>query len=372
MRQLAALADFLLAAVLLAACSKPPEPPQVVRGRRADRRVPAGSGLAELQPRSRRHAVLAAAASLPRRTSTSCGKRGPIRSAPSAAAEGSELTPLVVDGVLYATAADRVVALRADTGAEIWRFALTQGVPSQRGLAYWSGDAAAAVPARIFFTVGRTLVALDAATGQKTPAFGAGGEVTMPSPYAGAPTLFEDYIIVGSNGPPGGVRAYDVRSGEERWRFVGASTLLHPASSLTVDVDRALVYAVFAGPEPDVFYGGARGATEDPYLNSVVAIEARTGNAQWHFQTVHHDVWDYDLSAPPALLDAAVRGARRPILALATPAGYLYLLDRVTGEPVFGVVETAAPASDVPGEHSGGDAAGAAETAADRARGLRR
>jgi len=350
-RQLAALADFLLAAVLLAACSKPPEPPQVVAGA-----VPTIDYLRGADwPSYNRDLAGTRFSPLRQVSATNVDELRQAWSYPlgsSAAAEGSELTPLVVDGVLYATAADRVVALRADTGAEIWRFALAQGVPSQRGLAYWSGDPAAAVPARIFFTVGRTLVSLDAATGQKTPAFSAGGEVTMPSPYAGAPTLFEDFIIVGSNGPPGGVRAYDVRSGEERWRFVGASTLLHPASSLTIDVDRALVYAVFAGPEPDVFYGGARGATEDPYVNSVVAIEARTGNAKWHFQTVHHDVWDYDLSAPPALFDAAIRGARRPILALATPAGYLYLLDRVTGEPVFGVVETAAPASDVPGERA--------------------
>jgi quinoprotein glucose dehydrogenase len=274
----------------------------------------------------------------------------PLGTAASAATNGSELTPLVVDGVLYATAADRVVALRAETGAESWRFALPQGAPSQRGLAYWPGDAATA--ARIFFTAGRTLMALDAATGQKVAAFGAAGEVTMPSTYAGAPTRFEDLIVVGSNAPPGGVRAYDARSGEERWQFVGTPTLVHPASSLTVDVDRALVYAVFAGPEPDIFYGGGRGAGEDPYLSSVVALDARTGNAEWHFQTVHHDIWGYDLSAPPALFDAAIGGRRRPILALAGRAGYLYFLDRVTGEPVFEVVETLVPVSDVPGERA--------------------
>jgi quinoprotein glucose dehydrogenase len=174
----------------------------------------------------------------------------------------------------------------------------------------------------------------------------------MPSAYTGAPTRFEDFIVVGSNGPPGGVRAYDARSGEERWRFVGAPTLVHPASSLTVDVDRALVYAVFAGPEPDLFYGGERGAGADPYLSSVVALDARTGNRRWHFQTVHHDIWGYDLSAPPALLEAAIDGTRRSILALAGRAGYLYFLDRVTGEPVFDVVETPVPASDVPGERA--------------------
>src|SRR6202008_4051512 len=130
--------------------------------------------------------------------------------------------------ILCATAADRVVALGGATGAEVWRFALSQGAPSRRGLAYWPGDAAA--PARIFFTAGGTLVALEAATGQKVLEFGTAGEVSMPAAYAGAPTRFEDLLIVGSNGPPGGVRAYDATSGEEGWSFTGAPTPLHPGA----------------------------------------------------------------------------------------------------------------------------------------------
>jgi quinoprotein glucose dehydrogenase len=341
---------WALAAVLLGACGKPPAPPQLAGAapkvdylRGADwpsyNRDLAGTRYSPLRQVSATNVdELRQAWSYP------------LGSAAGALPEGSELTPLVIDGVLYATAADRVVALRADTGAEIWRFALPQGAPSQRGLTFWPGDEAA--PARILFTAGRALVALDAFTGQKVPTFGTAGEVTMPSAYTGAPARFEDLIVVGSNGPPGGVRAYDARSGEERWRFVGAPTLVQPASSLTVDIDRALVYAVFAGPEPDLFYGGERGAGADPYLNSVVALEARTGNARWHFQTVHHDLWNYDLGAPPALFDVAIDGARRPLLALAGRAGYLYLLDRVTGEPVFDVVETPVPESDVPGEQA--------------------
>jgi glucose dehydrogenase len=273
----------------------------------------------------------------------------PLGSAADAGIEGSQLTPLVVGGILYATAADRVVALQADTGAELWRYALPQGAPSQRGLAYWPGDSATA--ARIFFTAGRALVALDAATGQKPAGFGNSGEAPMPTTYSGAPTRFEDLLIVGSNGPPGGVRAYDARSGAERWTFTGAPTLLHPAFSLTVDVDRALVYAVFAGPEPDVFYGGER-TNDDPHLNSVVALDARSGARRWHFQTVRHDIWDYDLLAPPVLLDAAVDGERVPLLALAGRAGFMYVLDRVTGKPVFDIVDTPVPASDVPGERA--------------------
>jgi quinoprotein glucose dehydrogenase len=147
------------------------------------------------------------------------------------------------------------------------------------------------------------------------------------------------------------VRAYDARSGVERWAFTGETTLLHPAFSLTVDVDRALLYAVFSGPETDVFYGGERPATEG-HENSVVALDARTGRYRWSFQTVHHDIWDYDLLAPPVLLDVTIDGARVPALAQAGRTGFLYVLDRVTGKPVFDIVETATPQSDVPGERT--------------------
>ena len=342
MRQLAALA-----AVLLTACSGPPAPPQVAGAAATADYLRGGDwpsynrDLAGTRFSPLRQISATNVDELRQAWSYSLG------SAAGAAFEGSEMTPLVIGGTLYATAADRVVALEADTGAELWRYALPLGVPSLRGLAYWPGDTA--VSARIFFTAGRTLVALDAATGRKALAYGNAGEFAMPTAYTGAPTLFEDLLIVGSNGPPGGVRAYDARNGEEHWSFAGAPTLLHPASSLTVDVDRALVYAAFAGPEPDVFYGGER-ADADPHLNSVVALEARTGKSRWHFQTVHHDIWDYDLVAPPVLFDAVVRGTRRPILALAGRTGYLYLLDRVTGEPIYEIVETPVPGSDVPGE----------------------
>jgi quinoprotein glucose dehydrogenase len=273
----------------------------------------------------------------------------PLGADAGAVLDGSELTPLVVGGVLYATAADRVVALRAESGAELWRFPLEQGMPSRRGLGFWAGDSATA--ARIFFTTGRTLVALDAATGRKVAGFGRDGEVAMSTTYNAGPTRFEDLVLVGSNSPPGGVRAYDARSGEERWAFTGEATLLHPAFSLTVDVDRALLYAVFAGPETDVFYGGGRPATES-HENSVVALDARTGRYRWSFQTVHHDIWDYDLLAPPVLLDVTIDGARVPALAQAGRTGFLYVLDRVTGKPVFDIVETATPQSDVPGERT--------------------
>jgi quinoprotein glucose dehydrogenase len=337
-----------LAAIVLGACAEPPSAPPQVAGAAATvdflhgadwpsyNRDPAGTRFSPLRQISPTNVdELRQAWSYP------------LGAADGTALDGSELTPLVVAGVLYATAADRVVALRADSGEEVWRFSLEQGTPSRRGLSFWRGDAATA--ARIFFTAGRSLVALDAATGKKVLEFGNAGEVPMAAAYNGAPTPFEDLILVGSNGPPGGVRAYDARSGAQRWAFASAGALLHPAFSMTVDVDRALLYAAFAGPEPDAFFGGERAAA-DPHENSVVALDARTGVRRWHFQTVHHDIWDYDLLAPPVLLDVTVGGVLVPALAQAGRAGYLYILDRVTGEPVFPIAETPTPASEVPGE----------------------
>lgn len=269
---------------------------------------------------------------------------GPANGAPF---DGSELTPLVVDGVLYATAADRVVALRGDTGAELWRFVLPQGSPSQRGLAYWPGDAA--TPARVYFTAGRTLVALDAANGQKVASFGIAGEAELPAAYNGAPTRFGELLIVGSNAAPGGVHAYDVRTGERRWSFTGAPALTHPAYSVTVDVDRALVYAVFAGPAPDPFYGGARNA-EDPYFNAVVALDAYRGEPRWHFQTVHHDLWDTDMPSAGALFPFRRNGTTVPAIAHVGKSAFFYVLDRRTGEPLHEVRETPVPKGDVPTE----------------------
>ena len=125
-------------------------------------------------------------------------------------------------------------------------------------------------------------------------------------------------------------------------RSAAARRLLHPAFSLTVDVDRALLYAVFAGPEPDVFFGGERAAA-DPLREFRRRARRAHGRRRWNFQTVHHDVWDYDLLAPPVLLDVTIDGERVPVLAQPGRAGYLYVLDRVTGEPVFDIVETPMP-----------------------------
>jgi quinoprotein glucose dehydrogenase len=281
---------------------------------------------------------------------------------------GSQLTPLVIGGVLYLATADRIVALRADTGEERWAYTLQRGAPTRRSLAYWAGEGDSA--ARLYFTSERRLIALDAATGRKAVEFGDDGEIEMPARYDSAPTRFENLLIVGSNAPPGGVRAFEARTGALVWTFDalpepgglghetwenGAArdraTVQHSAFAFTIDVDRALLYSVFASPGDNGYYGGDRPG-DTLFGNSIVALDVRSGDRKWHFQTVHHDIWDYGLPAPPALLDVAISGRVVPLLALAGKTGYLYVLNRVTGEPVFGIEERPAPQSDVPGEQT--------------------
>jgi len=280
--------------------------------------------------------------------------------AAGASSAGFEFTPLVVGGVLYTAAAGRIVALKADTGTEIWRqsFEAGAGVP-RRGLAYWAGERGQ--PARVFCIVGRRLVALDAVNGRRLPSFGVGGEVEMPVSYHAAPLLFEDRLIVGSTTGPGSVRAYDVRTGAQVWVFAAVPAGPDDAArdvggaarapgSFTLDVDRALLFAAFASPLTEPRAGGS---ADNPLGNAVVALDARTGARRWQFQVVHHDVWGYDIAAPPSLLDVvASDGTHVPALALAAETGYLYLLNRANGAPLLGMTETPVPKSDVPAEQS--------------------
>jgi quinoprotein glucose dehydrogenase len=279
---------------------------------------------------------------------------------------GSELTPIVVDGLMYVTAADRVVALEPATGREVWRRPLGERVPSRRGVTYWPGDGEH--DARLFVTSGSLLMAFDALTGEPATGFGGGGEVEMPVRYDSAPTLFENLLIVGSNSPPGSVRAFDAITGVQRWEFrsipragetgndtwendgwVDNSGALHWPFSMTIDAERRTLYSVFDSPAPFDYYGGDRPGA-NLFGNSIVALDVDTGLRRWHYQVVHHDIWDYDLPAPPGLLDVTIDGERVPLLALAAKTGYMYILNRVTGEPVFGIEERPVPPSDVPGE----------------------
>jgi quinoprotein glucose dehydrogenase len=299
---------------------------------------------------------------------------------------GSQATPLVIDGRMFLTTPyGRVVALDPATGRELWVAPIEgPGQPSQRGLEYWPGDAA--TPARLLFgTRDGRLFALDAETGRRSAGFGANGMVDMKTPevmgdgdarfygMTSPPIVFGDLVITGSavqefpaRGAAGDVRAWNVRTGALVWTFHSVPRRGEPGYQswapgsaegrsgvnawgfMTVDEARGIVYMPFGAPTFDR-YGGDR-AGDNLYGTSLVAADARTGRYLWHFQVVHHDIWDNDLEAPPLLFDATVDGRTVPAVAIVSKNGLLFVLDRVTGRPIHPVEERPFPASDVPGE----------------------
>ena len=285
----------------------------------------------------------------------------------------SEATPIVIGAVMYLPAAGRIVALQSDTGKELWRYVVTGSVPSRRGVAYWAGDASN--PPRIVFMAGRRLIELSAKSGEPVAAFGNGGEVDIGVPYNSVPLVYKNVVVVGANSPPGSIggignpRAFDVRTGAKLWEFnavpqpgeVGHDTWEGDSWKgrlgvnawpfyFTVDERRDLLYVPLASPVPDAYGGDRKGA--NLFGNSVVALEIATGKYKWHFQTIHHDLWDHDPPAPPGLFDIVRNGRTVPALALTTKSGYMYILNRETGQPIFGVDERPVPASNVPGEQT--------------------
>jgi quinoprotein glucose dehydrogenase len=289
-------------------------------------------------------------------------------------AASSEATPIVVNGVMYLPAGNSVVALAPDTGREIWRYTLAEGVASRRGVSYWPGDRNN--PPRIIFTSERKMLGLNARTGKLDPGFGKEGEVDLVIPYNSAPTIYKNLIFAGANvgevqiaGQPGNTRAYDARTGAKVWEFHSVpqpgeagneswenggwrdrTGVNNWGFSMTADAERGILYTVFGSPASD--YYGADRKGNDLFGNSVVALEAETGKLKWYFQAVHHDLWDMDLPPAPGLLDAVVGGKKTPILAQTGKIGYMYFLNRVTGQPVFGIRETPVTPSQVPGEFS--------------------
>lgn len=294
-----------------------------------------------------------------------------IQSNTGGANVNSQATPIVIDGVMYFPGRDRVEALEADTGKEIWQAPVTGGAPSRRGVAYWPGEGS--MPPRIFVMAGRRLIALDAKTGATVSAFGQNGEIDIGVPYNSVPGLFRNVVVVGANTPPGAsggignARAFDARTGAKLWEF---SSVPQPGAVghdtwdgdswkgrlgvnawpfyFTFDESRGLVYLPLASPIPGAFGGDRKGA--NLFGNSVVAVDVQTGQYKWHFQTIHHDLWDHDPPAPPGLFDVVQNGRRIPALGLTTKSGYIYILNRETGRPIFGVEERPVPKSDVPGE----------------------
>ena len=313
-----------------------------------------------------------------------------------------EGTPVMVKGVLYTTAGTRrsVVALDGKTGEVIWSYSLREGqragiAPRQlsgRGVSYWTdgkGD-----DRIVFVTTGYRMVELNAHTGQPVASFGKNGildlkegmvkgtgqQIDLETGEAGlhsTPLVVKDVVIVGSsfkegmtvvthNNTKGLVRAFDVRTGKLLWTF---NTIPRPGefgnetwengswatngntgvwTQMTVDEDLGLVYLPVETPTSD-FYGGHRPGN-NLFAESLVCVDLKTGKRKWHFQVVHHPIWDYDLSSAPILADINVNGKAIKAVALPSKEAFLYVFDRVTGEPVWPIEERAVPQSDVPGE----------------------
>src|SRR5215469_1815030 len=287
----------------------------------------------------------------------------------------SEATPIVVNGTMYLPVGTRIVALNATTGKEVWSYEVNKAVPTRRTVTYWPGDKNS--PPRIIFCAGKSLIALNAQTCQLVPGFGNEGIVDMVVPYDSSPTLFGDALIVGSRTParpstvplPGASRAYDVRTGAKLWEFHNVPHPGEPGNeswqgdewknrsgvnswgfAMTGDEARGILYMTFGSVASNYYGGDRKGA--NLFSNSLVAVDAKTGKYKWHFQAVHHDLWDQDLPPAPGLIDIKKDGRTIPALAQVGKSGWMYILDRVTGEPVFGVEERKVPQSDVPGEQS--------------------
>jgi quinoprotein glucose dehydrogenase len=300
-----------------------------------------------------------------------------------------QVNPIVVDGVLYGrNPQHHAFAIEADSGRELWTFnpfAAEEGLLGSymRGVTWWQS----ADERRLFFTAGQYLYALDATSGKPVKSFGRRGRVDLRrglgrkpdsiSVYSPSPgVIFRDMIILGSavtegeGAAPGDIRAYDVRSGEIVWSF---HTIPHPGefgydswpegawktagganawAGLSVDPERGLVFAPTGSPTPDFDGSGRHG--DNLFGNSVVAIDAATGKRRWHYQTIHHDLWDRDLSSAPTLVTVQRDGKSLPAVAQASKQGVLYLLHRETGEPIFPIEEVPVPASDIPGERASG------------------
>ena len=302
-------------------------------------------------------------------------------------------TPLMVDGVLYvSTPNQRVIALDAESGRERWTFDPYVGREQQRaasphrGVAYWEGRRPDGTPeGRILYgTIDGRLIALDARTGRPIASFGEGGAVNLragvtdvPGAYGmtSPPTVWRDLVITGalvpegvSRGPSGDVRAFDVRTGALAWRFHTVPREGEPGnetwepgswrdrtgvnvwSNMTVDNERGLVFLPTGSAAYD-FYGGDRKGA-NLYANSIVALDAATGRLRWHRQLVHHDIWDYDVAGPPALVTIRRDGREIPAVVAVMKGGLMFVFDRRTGEPVFPIEERPVPASRVPGEET--------------------
>ncbi|HLY17065.1 MAG TPA: pyrroloquinoline quinone-dependent dehydrogenase [Bryobacteraceae bacterium] len=289
-----------------------------------------------------------------------------------------ECTPLYIDGVLYVTTPfGRLIALDPTTGTQKWAFDPKSDIKAgfgdfaNRGASMWIDSKGGR--RRIFVaTIDARLFAIDAATGKACDNFGVGGMVDLrqglrnPPHYkseyeqTSPPAIIGDLVVVGSgiadnnyaDAASGEVRAFDARSGQLAWTWdpmpgqrTGAANTW---SIISTDPERKLIFLPTTSASPD-YYGGERPGN-NLYADSLVALHADTGKMAWHFQTVHHDLWDYDIAPQPLLFTIKRNGKQIPAVAVGSKTGNLFLLNRETGEPIFGVEERPAPPSDVPGE----------------------
>jgi glucose dehydrogenase len=305
-----------------------------------------------------------------------------------------EVTPVIAGDVMYISTPSyndaipsTVAALEPETGKEIWKYVAKAKIYG-RGVAYWPGDAKS--PPRIFFgETGGLLAALDSRSGRPVEEFGdrgfvdvnrgvaenidshfrGGDRYTVPNPV----TIYRNLVITGGRpgeaappGPRGDIRAWDARTGKLVWTFhtipqrgelndeswPGDSSRDRPGvnmwSKMTVDQERGMVFAPLGSASPD-WYGGDRPGS-NLYANSLIALDAMTGRLKWYAQLVHHDIWDYDLPTPPALIDVVRGGKTIPAVAQTGKMGMLFIFDRETGRPVFDIEERHVPQSTAAGE----------------------
>lgn len=298
----------------------------------------------------------------------------------------SETTPLVVGNIMYlGSPYGHIVALDATTGKEIWNFKLPgNSRPAPRGIAYWPGDKEYA-PELLFGTNDGKLVAINVQTGQPAAKFGENGFVNLRTPeimrgynmnYAltSPPGIYRNLVLTGASNPEdprsvsGDERAWDVRTGKLVWTFhavprpgeFGNDTWpkdgwqnrsgVNIWNMITVDDKRGIAFLPFTGPASDRWGGDRHGA--NLFGNTLVAVDAMTGKRLWHFQLLHHEVWDWDQPTPPMLFDVIKDGKTIPAVAAMNKSGYLFILNRLTGVPIYPIKEIPVPASNVTDEQT--------------------
>jgi len=311
------------------------------------------------------------------------GSQYPVRST-------FESTPLVDNGVMYVTTPfGRLVALDPETGRQLWSFdpKIDKDRPSNlfinRGAALYKDGA----KLRLFLgTLDGRLFQIDAVTGEPVPTFGKGGFINLKEGVAdkfpgkayaltSPATVYKNLVITGSmvadgepQGPAGDVRAFDARSGKLVWTFhtvarpgeFGSDTWegdswkdrggINAWSILSLDQERGIVYLPLTSPATDYYGGDRKGA--NLFGDSLVALDAATGKRIWHFQTIHHNIWDYDLPAQPSLVTLQRDGKPVPAVVQITKTGFTFVFNRLTGQPLFDIVERPVPKSQVPGEYT--------------------